>query len=588
MANNINLINKNKIIDTKVEIIINNIMNDYYNNRINNSIELLYRIKKDLNNLYASVDKPIYKFIELSDTLIAEDFNSMIKDSVKDFKVLLEDNKNLIKQISDISTDLELNKKMISDSINYAEKRVEIILSRVSSFQNNKIIFSDTFEKNMNTYTNNKDKAFYNHIDGVLTLPQTNSDSLNKGDVRIEVIDGNGLAGNTHVANLIDNNIKFEGENNLKTTIDDIMNDSNSWYEYEIFNIAQNHINNSNGYGFEYKENISWVTNDDNIHMTIKITADDDSIKNWISLKPFIPSIRGVVQPIIEYVSISDKSGNTQYVKTPKFNDGVYIVLFEPQNVSEVIIKLVQKYSYKTLVGHIYSIKTSQSNSNIFEATSDEAINKIDYFKPSIEYLGMKYDPKTRGVIQSRNYTEDNTKGLSEIYCSNNLFTPPHDTPEIKSKKELIPADRYMIGIKNISISSNEYYHEGTYLSRVFKTNNPITSITLEADEFFPSELLKNHKANDLIQYSINLNKSSTWYEIIPISRSFDGYCTIKINEDTIDYKNNESIKCINSIIDINEIQIRIVLNGDKELEFYSPIIYNYKLQVETLDDDDI
>ena len=57
-----------------------------------------------------------------------------------------------------------------------------------------------------------------------------------------------------------------------------------------------------------------------------------------------------------------------------------------------------------------------------------------------------------------------------------------------------------MIGIRDISLSSNTFTEHGEYVSARFVTDDVITSITLDADEYIPGDNA------EILRYYVSLN----------------------------------------------------------------------------------
>lgn len=70
-------LNKTQTIDTKCEILADQLLQDYQNGIIKTELELYYRLKQVLLDFYSSIGKPTYKFKPARGTPISSDFNGM-------------------------------------------------------------------------------------------------------------------------------------------------------------------------------------------------------------------------------------------------------------------------------------------------------------------------------------------------------------------------------------------------------------------------------------------------------------------------------------------------------------------------------
>ena len=181
-------------------------------------------------------------------------------------------------------------------------------------------------------------------------------------------------------------------------------------------------------------------------------------------------------------------------------------------------------------------------------------------------------------------YADSDTELPSDEYIKDKLFTLPESTISCKAGQEIIDAYRYMIGIRDIKMSSCTFEKYGEYVSKKFVTDDIITSITLEAKEYIPGD------NPDILRYYISLNGGTTWHQIYPIHRAYQGIYKYYVNNDSIEnlISNNSAqkkSKNLSVIGEVKSIQVKIEMDRPMDIEnseFSTPIVYDYKLKLTT------
>lgn len=608
MANLIQCINKTKTIDAKCEIIIDKILLQYKNGIIKTESEMLYLLKQALKDFYYSIGKPIYKFNAAKGTPISDHFNSMVEDAFNDMSIIIQDCNNISEAIQSSFVDIELGRKMMNNKIRYIFKKIDDIENKIVVNNNSNIInFTDSFV-NLDYIEGNTSKivnqASIDTTCGVLTLYVEDKKEFSK-NCNVEILqESNGFPGNTHAIDVLDGEPHFIGENNLHMDLDEVIdNNIDTWLEYEAFNIDDKIIEECNSFGFNFKEGVSWILEDDTLKLSLKITMGSPSVCNWLSLTPFISENKGAEPSSITSVTISDGDSTVQHLNTVLQFDNDTVILFVPQVVSYIIINFEQKIPYELNIGHTYFTKANSSNILIFDEFQNTLYSRVDGPNVSVELLGMKYDPNTKKCIQPKNYTvDDNNVYIDSRLIKKQLFTLPPSTDKIKSNREIIAAYRYFIGIKNISISNYKFSDTSVYVSKPFNTKESIKSITLESDEMILKEFddlieddngVKTEDAikygwgkGQWIKYAITLNNGNTWIDIYPKHRSFQGPCTIKINSDIPSYqRNTKNIIYIDPLIEPTSVKIKITLQRPTGDIYKTPVVYQYRLNTLTGDE---
>lgn len=592
-------LNKTKTIDAKCEIIINKILVQYSNGEIKTELEMLYKLKHALKEFYSSVGKPTFKATSAKGTPVSFHFNVMIEKAYNDLEIMINECKGMSTAIESSFVDIELSRKMLSNKINYIDKKLNDIKNKITINNNSRITsFSDSFINLDYTEigtTKDTNIANINTTDGVLTLAPTNVKNLSS-TCKIEVLNNsNGFPGNTHMIDVLEGELHFIGNNNLHINLNDIIDDNiDTWFEYEIFKIDDKIKESCNGFGFEYKENVSWITENDKLKLVLKLILAEPNECNWLNLTPFMSDSKASKASTIIKVTISDGNADSQCITTVReFNKDV-VIMFTPQIVSHITIEFEQNTFYETSIGHYYFVKNDALSTLVFDDIQSSLYNRIEGEKPSVESLGMKYDPSISKCIQPKNYSSD----INQIITDTNiiksaLFTTPASTYNVQSSVEILKAYRYFIGIKNISISNYQFTTASEYISKPFTTNDFITSITLESDELIPKEfdefIDKNFEdaekyswvKGQWIKYAITFNDGVDWEAIWPKHRAFQGPCTFKINSDTpVSLRKGTSIKYVNKLMEPSSVKIKINLQRPVGEIYKTPLVFQYKLNL--------
>lgn len=610
MANLIQFLNKTKTIDAKCEIIVNKILDEYSRGLIKTEVEMLYKLKQALKEFYSSIGKPTYKYISAKGTPISAHFNDMINKAYTDLKIMIEECENISNGIESSFVDIELSRKMLNNKIKYINKKIDDMKDiLVINNEANITTFSDSFLNldyaEIKTSGNGKiPAANINTTDGVLTLATTDNKLLSP-KCKIDILDSsNGFPGNTHMIDVLDTGLHFVGYNNMRLDLNSMIDgNSDTWFEYELFNVDDKVLEQCGGLGFDYKEDISWITEDNKLKLILKLTLDVPSICNWLSLTPFVSENRGAKSSVITKVTISDENTGVQNINASKVFDDDTVILFTPQMVKSITIEIEQTMPYEVNIGHYYFTKANTINTMVFDDLQSSLYSRVDGVKPSVELLGMKYDPSTKKCIQPKNYNIEGTNSIMDsMFVKKSLFSTPTDSDKIKCSIEAIKAYRYFIGIKNISISNYQFVDTSEYMSKPFNTNDYIASITLEAEELIPKEfddyieqIIKNDPIaaekqglakGQWIKYAISFDNGVEWQSIWPKHRAFQGPCTIKINSDTPEnMRDTKNTVYVDRLIEPSSVRLKIYMLRPENEIYKTPVVFKYKLNILTGDE---
>lgn len=593
-------INKSNLINAKYNKMISNVLNEYKTENIKSETEFLYRVNLATKTFIENLKVPIFKYNPVKSTPSSSDIN-IFNDAIDDVSVLFDEYINLADNLNSVSSELTAYMKMLNTSSNKLTKVIDQLESNVNEIHDNKhYIFTDTFNNKENSLLEEEhtDVCKIDTLNGVLTL-STNVEIDYSSSISFEILNSsNGFPGNTHEVESINGRLSFVGENDSNINMYN-MNDGkeSTYFEYESYKVSDDVYLKCNGFGFDYAEGVSWLTEDDSLNLSIKAVFTETKMCNWISIKPFVASEKNSNAAILSSVIVSDGLFNTQEIKINKSFSDSNIVTFDPQEIRYIIFNITQKYSYETSIGHFYTLKLS-NDINIFDKINKENYRLMDRYKPSVSLLGLTYDPNNKQYIQP-NYETFNESGINMNELKNELFTvkSPSNDDEYNDI-EMITGYRYSIGVKEIQVANNLFNETSIYCSIPYETVENIKSIELESTDFIPVNFKEAFYAkypdrtfdpSEYINYEISFDNGNVWYGIQPKHRVHYGPCCYYINSDTLpSMRRTRNIKYINRLLDTKSVMLRITLNRPEECLYDTPVIYGYKLNIITNGDDNI
>ena len=584
MGNLLQYTNKSKTIDNKLNSLLSQINYDYNNGNIRTETEYYYRIKTMLTDFYDSLTKPTFQYRPAISTPMSDEYNAMITEAYNDMEYIIKDCETLSDLVSQSFTDAELRRTMMANELSYISKKVTAIGESIAKHQPiGTVVFTELF--NNLEITGNIDSSRCCHVnttDGILTLRQNSKTDASISKLEIDNEISNGFPGNTHCVDTLNNELHFIGQDGLHFNPSAIIDgNKDTWFEYELFSITDEVRKQCNSYGFEYDEGISWVNNKDILKLKLTIHLAANMTCSWVTIVPYLSEIKGIKSCYLEKCEIITSSNNVHEVAVNQIFDGTLIFPFPSQEISRIELTFVQPSKYLTKIGHFYYTSADTSNMSIFQDYDySDMFARIDGEKPSVGTLGVKYDPVTKWIT----YADSATSLPDNDYVKDKLFTLPESTISCKSGQEMIDAYRYMIGIREIKLSSSTFESYGEYVSTTFVTDEVITSITLDTKEYIPGN------NPDILRYYISLNGGITWHQIYPMHRAYQGIYKYYVNNDSIEnlLANDNAQKKSKNLSIIGEaksIQIKIEMDRPVDVdneEYSTPIVYQYKLKLTT------
>lgn len=584
MGNLLQYTDKSITIDNKLNTLLAQINYDYQNGNIRTETEYYYRIKNMLSQFYQSLTKPTFKFRPAKTTPISDEYNAMITESYNDMEYIIKDCEALSKLVSQSFANAEISRDMMMNQLSYISKKITAIGESIAKNQStNTVVFTELFNDTEMTGNKGANNACnVNTTDGILTLRVDSSMPIGIEAIQIDNEVSNGFPGNTHCVDTMNGEMHFVGKeglhNNLKVITKGV---ADQWFEFELFSITDETRKACNSYGFEYDEGVSWINNDDILRLKLIVVPKSSDKCSWITISPYLSDIKGVKPCFLEKCEIVTVTNNIYEIcKGEPLNDTL-VLPFPPQEIQRIELTFVQPSKYLTKVGHFYYTMVDTSSMSVFQSNDyTDSFTRVDGRNPSVSLLGVKYNPTTQWI----DYPNTMVDIPNQDFTKDNLFSLPASTIEKKANQEIIDAYRYMIGIKSIKLSSPKFDKSSKYISTVFTTDDVITSITLESDEYIPGN------DPEILKYFISLNGGITWHPIYPMHRAYSGIYKYYVNNDSIenllsvDTQNRRS-KNLTIAKECKSVQLKIEMKrptGIENEEYATPIVYQYKLRLTT------
>lgn len=598
--NNYKYRKSNTVFDKRLKEVVSLFKREFNNGKIKTETDYAYNIKQAIVEFYNNLGKPSFVFHKASDVPSFPHYIDMVKKAKGDMETLLYG-------CSSIGENLVSSENEMNDAIDMLTKRTDGVLANVSnlekkikSLRNAKdIVFTDTFSQDLNQYreVNEKFENYADTTNGVLTLkPNQNKRIVDTFDVDI-LNTSNGFPGNTHevyysISNLMNNNIKYKGESDPNLNLKNIIkyDSNNSWFEFEMFNLDDDVKAKTSNVGFLYKEDIPWITDDETLHLNIKLYTDIAVKCNFFRISGIPKMNSNVTNPIIKRVIISDDMAQVQNIIVERELSDAVIITFSSQMVKSIILEIEQPEGYLTDVCRQYALNVDPTRIPYFfndEFKDYIQIEQPKESRPSIELLGLKYNQKDSSFTYPS--TKNENTFLDKEYIKSQLFYNNKSTNNYKVQSEVVKAIRYSIGIKNIDLRIRGYLESGIYVSEEYSTEEPIKTITFNAVDYIPikfKDYIKNdNDFNNYIKYYISFNNGSKWYPINARHKAHLGPCCIVINSNTMVSNRNKNINYIDMLYDPSSFTVKIELSRPLEANDESPIVYEYNVNVSSEED---
>jgi hypothetical protein len=584
MGNLLQYADKSKTIDERIKTMLSKIEYDYQHGNIRTQTEYYYRIKNMIADLYKNLTKPTFKFRPAVSTPRSDEYNSMISEGYYDMEFVIKDCESLSKMIESSFIDATLARNMMSNEVEYLSRKISTIGQSISKYEKpGTVVFTELFENKEQTYNASaKNACTVNVQDGILTLREKTHSTNQITKVNIDSEKSNGFPGNTHCVDSINSEVHFLGQDGIHTDPKAIFdNNTDTWFEFELFAIDDKIRKECNSLGFNFDEGVMWINNEDILRLKLTVTLAEEAVCSWVSITPYLSDVKGLHPAILEKCDVITLAGTTARVAEGVGFDGTLTFAFPPQPVHQIEFTFIQPVKYLCKVGHFTFTSANTTSMSIFQDFEKADIySRVEGKMPSVSMLGVKYDPTTKWL----NYSDSSISVPSDEYAKANLFTCPESTAEKKASIEIIDAYRYLIGIREITVTSVTFEDTSEYVSIPFTTEDVITSVALTANEYTPGG------DPDVIRYFISVDGGTSWHRIYPAQRSYQGVYKYYINNDNIEnllQSNNDKRRAQNLSIMGNPKSVQLKIEMDKvrdagNVNYATPIVYDYKLKVTT------
>lgn len=583
MTNDLQVKRRIEVVKERMLEILKSLASEVERGVITSQAELQHRVYVELQRFYESIGKPNFKQIEAWGPPYSSDHNTMMEQILNDLYTLYKEIENMTDDIQNHFEQIEMERQNFIRQISEIESFIESMQSQARK-DTDVYVFQDSFV-NMDYFDQRAVRGlptFLSVDESVLTLYRTHEEDYNTY-ASITIIDGNGIPGNTHIVRSIGDSLKFEGEEELHIDMASMIdNNSDTWFEYEIFELPQQTIDITQGKDFRYKEPVEWAKQKiENLRCIIQITLSKEKDINWISISPYIPFDRGAVPAKIEKVVISDEKGAIKGFGFEEDFDAKKAYIFPKQKCKIITIYLRQDTPYPVFVGHFFYKHLDQENISYYDIQHPDEGIRVHGNLPSIENLGISYDTNLQEILYPIVKYGDTIKNVEDK--KRNLFTTTNvaSTGErVLSGLEQVFAYRYMIGVKDIRFSSYKFAKESEYVSIPFTTNSPIQEVTLKAKYDIPEIFGEGN----WVQFFISINDGKEWHEIHPVDLYKENIKTKYIFNSNLPKEGRlTEVGYIDTAEDIYQIRFKISLKRPIHLEhseYFTPVIYSYELNV--------
>jgi hypothetical protein len=587
MANELMIKKRIEVVKETMTAILRRLSSEYERGEIKSPAELQHRVYHSLQKFYESIGFPTFHQIHAWGPPYSSDHNQMMQQILTDIDTLYGEIQYMTEDIRGNFEQVELERQSFTKRIS----EVETILRRIeANFTelDDVLAFRDDFTSidRYNKEAVSGTAAYLSADEGILTLNRTNGESFNEY-ATITILKGDGLPGNTHIVRSTGDSLKFDGEENLHINLADILDqNSDTWFEYELFELTRQAEDITQRKDFRYREPIKWIDRDvESMRCVIQIELPKAKVMNWVSIMPYIPADRGALPSRIEKVVVSDEKGTIKGMGFEELFASGKAFVFPRQKCKTITIYLRQDTSYLTDVGHFYFMEVNKEEVKVMdEKRQFDGIRIHAPVLPAIENIGVSYDTEKDEIVFPLTKYGD-TIG-NEDSKKKNLFTIPETDDIILAGIEKVPAYRYAVGMRDAVLATYQFANSSQYISTEFISATPIREVQLEADfevpDIFPDD-------QDWVRFYISVDKRQSWHEIHPKDVHKEGVKTRYLfNSGTPKDGRLDEVGYIETLSDVYEVEMKIELNRPHDIEdaeFYTPVVDSYEIQALTIEE---
>lgn len=576
------------IFDERVKHALSKLQVEYNYGKSMTKSEYAYKVKQVVFDFYKNMGKPTYEFIPASDVPSFVHYKTMVERAASDMAQVIEGCKHINGVLDEMDNILLEETSVINNNVSIIDFKIQEIENKIKSISSaSSMILSDSFAFN-NVDVEEESAKDFSHADiseGVCELATITSTASN--DFEVSILEtSNGFPGNTHEVYETMDGTKYVGEVDPRLSIHSVTTkDKKDWFEFEMYNLDDDVRMKTSSVGFKYKEGISWIKEDKELILDLKITFNTPRLLNILRLNG-IPKVNYQTEhPIIKEIIIKDDYAGVQTIKYGDYLLENTTIQFKPQIVKEVIIKLTQRDNVVTKVARNYALSIDPTKMPYFFNDDFKDFTQIDKPTISIESLGLSYNKSDKSIIYPS--TTSNNSFLSKEYTKANLFYSTNDAKDnSRLFTDIINAYRYRIGISYIGFEYKQYSENGVYISKTFESETPIKKVTLNAydkvpESFKTANLDGEEKSMPFIAYYLSFNDEEEWHRIYPRSMHSEGPCSIVINSFLNVEARNPNVSYIDTLIDYNRVRLKIELCRPIDIIDQTPIVNEYNLDID-------
>lgn len=334
-----------------------------------------------------------------------------------------------------------------------------------------------------------------------------------------------------------------------------------SWFEYSAYKVRPIDRQGAGNFNFEYdavagSKKVNWAKGptdgSDSLKLGLQIAMPQEKIINTITYVPHGMQDNVNHPVLVRKVQTSTDGTNWQPVvpseiwvgtnqnvqsqrSAANFSIGSTAWSFPERSARYVQIFVEQPYATKIKLGHTYYV-----------------------------------DAKTNNRVQGPNPPINNPRKY------NNQAT--NGSNKYLQKREYFDAERFGIGIRDISVQQVKYDVKSTYVSKPIYVSGTVDRVALDADIFIPPSF---GSTDSWVNFYISGDDGETWEQI---SRITDDYLAvpevIAFNDPTPDAFKETGVMYAQTKNPVSSVRVKIELSRPANLTWSSPLVRSYDLRM--------
>lgn len=585
MANPLQVVSKSEYIDSKARAIFQSLLQEYRQGKIQSKTELAYRTYQAIRDFYSQIGKPGFTVRPASGPPVSADHNAMMREIQADLESLFAEVALISKALGENFVYIESDRQALQEQLTRLSEQYKELATALED-REGEISFRESFvdRSKFDVAMVEGTPAEISQEAKALVLGLLDAEEIRDG-ITIRILpESNGFPGNTHQVKAVSGGFRFQGEDSMHLDLQAILDgNANTWFEYETIQVPDQVITATGGLGFSYREGLSWLKPENEpLRLYLQIELDRARVLNWITMTPFLPAEKGAAPARLIRFLLEDGKGAQLDLANGSTLSEERVFLFPKMKVKRITVGLEQSTGYEIQVGHFVFHELEKAQTSIFDAGRMIPGRRVDGPKPSIENLGIQYDPATQTYRQPEVRIEDPTPDHTERAAA--LFTVPPTAERVQGALEAVTGYRYAIGLRDLTLSSYRFAEESVYISQPFETRDPIYRITLDAVDEIPEQFGEGN----WIEYFISIDQGQTWHPIAPVGTLTPGVKTeYLIGTNTPAEGRLPHIGYLEPAEPARQVRLKIVLRRPPntqlpDSDYFTPVVYEYRLNVAT------